>query len=98
MSAPSDHKLTRQGSLQQLNYIQGSSHKVLDFQNANSRRYAVMDENGHASGTKWEWWSRENRKGAYLRRLVYTSSLSLTSIALRSTYPPPESRTGTLAH
>jgi hypothetical protein len=67
MSAPSNDKLSPQDSSQQLSYIQGSSHKVLNFQNANSRRYAVNDEDGHASGNEWEWWSRENRKGAHLR-------------------------------
>ncbi|KAI4946145.1 hypothetical protein J4E91_007588 [Alternaria rosae] len=62
MKAPSNDKDCIQDSSQQLDYIHGSSHKVLNFQNANSRRYAVNDENGHVSGTEWEWWSRENRK------------------------------------
>jgi len=75
MSAPSNDKDFLQDSSQQLDYIHGSSHKVLNFQNANSRRYAVNNEDGDASGTEWEWWSRENRKGTFPAILCIHSGL-----------------------
>ncbi|KAB2098850.1 hypothetical protein AG0111_0g12860 [Alternaria gaisen] len=79
MSAPSDHKLSSQDSSPQLDYIEGSSNQVLSFQNANSRRFTVNDEQGHASGTEWEWWSRENRKGRHILLLTHAQAPSRTA-------------------
>ncbi|KAI2487813.1 hypothetical protein Ptr902_01946 [Pyrenophora tritici-repentis] len=76
MSDPSDRKSSQQDSSQQLNYIDDSSQKVLSFQNPNSRRYAVHDENGDATGTEWEWWSRENRKGRHILLLNHDQAPS----------------------
>jgi len=83
MSAPSNDKDCLQDSSQQLDYVHGSSHKVLNFQNANSRRYAVNNEDGHASGTEWEWWSRENRKGRHILLLSHGQAPSRTARTTR---------------
>ncbi|CAE7009851.1 hypothetical protein P3342_003103 [Pyrenophora teres f. teres] len=83
MSDPNDRMSSQQDCSRQLNYINDSSRKVLSFQNPNSRRYAVHDENGDATGTEWEWWSRENRKGRHILLLNHDRA---PSHAARTTY------------